>query len=35
MKVLFWKGVICVTLKRGEEDGIILYLCHFNGKGLT
>ncbi len=28
----FWKSVVCVTLKKGKEFGIILYLCHFNGK---
>jgi hypothetical protein len=34
MKVLLCKGVMCVTLERGEELGIVLYLCYFNGKWL-
>jgi hypothetical protein len=28
----FWRGVVCVTLKKGKELGIVLYLCYFNGK---
>jgi hypothetical protein len=34
MRAFSWRGVVCVTLKKGEEHGIVLYLRHFNGKRL-
>jgi hypothetical protein len=34
MKVFSCRGVLCVTLERGNEFGIVLYLCYFSGKWL-
>jgi hypothetical protein len=34
MRGLSWRCGICVTLERGEEYGIVLYLYYFNGKWL-
>jgi hypothetical protein len=34
MKILSWRGVVCVILEKGEELGIVLYLCYFNVKRL-
>jgi len=33
-KALSWRCGVHVTLKRGKDYGIILYLCYFNGKWL-
>jgi hypothetical protein len=32
MKAFFWNCVVCVTLERGKEQGIVLHLYYFNEK---
>ncbi len=32
MRVFSWKCVVCVTLERGEEHGIVLHMCVFQWK---
>ncbi len=32
MRTFSWKYVVCVTLERGEEQGIVLHLCVFQWK---